>query len=275
MHLTWGNTHPQLSQQNQNLLMKTCVTACAKTDSAVWDALGCQTFTQGSAMSWEEQRTRTALEQHLEGKQDCPQCFMYHVTPLYRELSWAVNVQSICCVFACEGWLQICIGKQGFGWHSENLNMFSNCRFPPSSPLKSYPKKPSCGKEVIKFPDWNEPKAGHSQEHIPVKSVTMVRPVLFPQTKAYLESKTELMTSTLCHKILIKLNAKYFYFKLSWSQIFLKIYWRSKLLVFFVLHIAMSWGMWVQHGCIFPYFIPVWSNSNRAFIISQDKIVTL
>ncbi|NXG02015.1 DEP1B protein, partial [Sakesphorus luctuosus] len=46
-------------------------------------------------------------------------------------------------------------------------------RFPPSSPLKSYPKKPSCGKELIKFPDWNEPKAGTSQEHIPVKSVTM------------------------------------------------------------------------------------------------------
>lgn len=81
--------------------------------------------------------------------------------------------------------------------------MFSNCRFPPSSPLKSYPKKPSCGKEVIKFPDWNEPKAGRSQEHIPVKSIAMVMyPVLFPQTKAYLEIKTELMTSTLCHKIL-------------------------------------------------------------------------
>uniref|UniRef100_H0YWT1 DEP domain containing 1B n=1 Tax=Taeniopygia guttata TaxID=59729 RepID=H0YWT1_TAEGU len=46
-------------------------------------------------------------------------------------------------------------------------------RFPPSSPLKSYPKKPSCGKEVIKFPDWNEPRAGPSQEHIPVKSVSM------------------------------------------------------------------------------------------------------
>ncbi|XP_030093171.2 DEP domain-containing protein 1B isoform X1 [Serinus canaria] len=46
-------------------------------------------------------------------------------------------------------------------------------RFPPSSPLKSYPKKPSCGKEVIKFPDWNEARAGPSQEHIPVKSVAM------------------------------------------------------------------------------------------------------
>ncbi|OXB60117.1 hypothetical protein ASZ78_008423 [Callipepla squamata] len=46
-------------------------------------------------------------------------------------------------------------------------------RFPPSSPLKPYPKKPSFGKEVIKFPDWNDPKAGTSQEHIPVKSVMM------------------------------------------------------------------------------------------------------
>ncbi|XP_014820297.1 PREDICTED: DEP domain-containing protein 1B isoform X1 [Calidris pugnax] len=45
--------------------------------------------------------------------------------------------------------------------------------FPPSSPLKPYPKKPSCGKEVIKFPDWNEPKTGSSQEHIPVKSIAM------------------------------------------------------------------------------------------------------
>ncbi|POI34616.1 hypothetical protein CIB84_001632 [Bambusicola thoracicus] len=46
-------------------------------------------------------------------------------------------------------------------------------RFPPSSPLKPYPKKPSFGKEVIKFPDWNDPKAGTSQEHIPVKSIMM------------------------------------------------------------------------------------------------------
>ncbi|XP_054034532.1 DEP domain-containing protein 1B isoform X1 [Dryobates pubescens] len=46
-------------------------------------------------------------------------------------------------------------------------------RFPPSSPLKPYPKKPSCRKEVIKFPDWDQPKAGTSQEHIPVKSATI------------------------------------------------------------------------------------------------------
>ncbi|NXA44878.1 DEP1B protein, partial [Nothocercus julius] len=46
-------------------------------------------------------------------------------------------------------------------------------RFPPSSPLKPYPKRPSCAKEVVKFPDWNEPKTSASQEHILVKSVTM------------------------------------------------------------------------------------------------------
>ncbi|NXU49402.1 DEP1B protein, partial [Turnix velox] len=46
-------------------------------------------------------------------------------------------------------------------------------RFPPSSPLKPYKKKTSYGKEVIKFPDWNELKAGTSQEHIPMRPVTM------------------------------------------------------------------------------------------------------
>ncbi|NWI16594.1 DEP1B protein, partial [Crypturellus soui] len=46
-------------------------------------------------------------------------------------------------------------------------------RFPPSSPLKPYPKRPSCTKEVVKFPGWNEPKTGASQEQILVKSVTM------------------------------------------------------------------------------------------------------
>ncbi|KAM6105563.1 LOW QUALITY PROTEIN: DEP domain-containing protein 1B [Pterocles gutturalis] len=58
-------------------------------------------------------------------------------------------------------------------WGKEDFQDDGLYRFPPSSPLKPYPKKPSCGKEIIKFPDWNEPKAGTSQEHIPVKSVTM------------------------------------------------------------------------------------------------------
>ncbi|XP_014375393.1 DEP domain-containing protein 1B [Alligator sinensis] len=46
-------------------------------------------------------------------------------------------------------------------------------RFPPSSPLKPYPKRPSYGKEVIKFPGWNEPGAGTSQERTPVKPTVM------------------------------------------------------------------------------------------------------
>ncbi|XP_053887319.1 DEP domain-containing protein 1B [Malaclemys terrapin pileata] len=46
-------------------------------------------------------------------------------------------------------------------------------RFPPSSPLKPYPTRPPYRKEVIKFPDWNVPEAGTSQEHIPVKPLMM------------------------------------------------------------------------------------------------------
>lgn len=111
----------------------------------------------------------------MEAKQDTLGCFMCHSTPGFRQLSHTVNIQGIFCIFAGEGLLQFCTGDYGIGWSSEALKIFSNCRFPPSSPLKPYPKKPSCGKEVIKFPDWNEPKAGTSQEHIPVKSVTMVR----------------------------------------------------------------------------------------------------
>ncbi|EMP41385.1 DEP domain-containing protein 1B [Chelonia mydas] len=45
--------------------------------------------------------------------------------------------------------------------------------FPPSSPLKPYPTRPPYRKEVIKFPDWNVPEAGTSQEHIPVKPLMM------------------------------------------------------------------------------------------------------
>lgn len=111
----------------------------------------------------------------MEAKQDTSGHFTCHSTPVFRQLSRTVNVQGICCIFACEGLLQFCIGKYGIGWISKALKIFSNCRFPPSSPLKPYPKKPSCGKEVIKFPDWNELEAGTSQEHIPVKSVTMVK----------------------------------------------------------------------------------------------------
>lgn len=47
-------------------------------------------------------------------------------------------------------------------------------RFPPSSPLKPYPKRPPNPKDVIKFPEWNEPPPGTSQENIPVRPVVMV-----------------------------------------------------------------------------------------------------
>ncbi|KAL4683626.1 hypothetical protein H8959_021320, partial [Pygathrix nigripes] len=45
--------------------------------------------------------------------------------------------------------------------------------FPPSSPLKPYPKKPPYQKDVIKFPEWNDPPPGTSQENIPVRPVVM------------------------------------------------------------------------------------------------------
>ncbi|KAG8516160.1 DEP domain-containing protein 1B, partial [Galemys pyrenaicus] len=45
--------------------------------------------------------------------------------------------------------------------------------FPPSSPLKPYPKKLPYQKDVIKFPEWNDPPLGTSQENIPVRPVVM------------------------------------------------------------------------------------------------------
>lgn len=51
-------------------------------------------------------------------------------------------------------------------------------RFPPSSPLKPYPKKPAYQKDVIKFPEWNDPPPGTSQENIPVRPVVMVSVLL-------------------------------------------------------------------------------------------------
>ncbi|KAM7320884.1 hypothetical protein ACRRTK_020137 [Alexandromys fortis] len=46
-------------------------------------------------------------------------------------------------------------------------------RFPPSSPLKPYPKKPLHQRDVIKFPEWNDPPPGTSQENIPVRPIVM------------------------------------------------------------------------------------------------------
>lgn len=56
-------------------------------------------------------------------------------------------------------------------------NFFLGFRFPPSSPLKPYPKKPPYQKDVIKFPEWNDPPPGTSQENIPVRPVVMVSAV--------------------------------------------------------------------------------------------------
>lgn len=94
------------------------------------------------------------------------------------------------------------IDKYWIVWSSEALKVFSNYRFPPSSPLKPYPKKPSYGKEVIKFPDWNETKVGVSQEHIPVKSVTMVRYSVFISPDICMFGKQfQPMISSLWHRI--------------------------------------------------------------------------
>lgn len=51
-------------------------------------------------------------------------------------------------------------------------------RFPPSSPLKPYPKKPAYQKDVIKFPEWNDPPQSTSQENIPVRPVVVVSVLL-------------------------------------------------------------------------------------------------
>lgn len=47
-------------------------------------------------------------------------------------------------------------------------------RFPPSSPLKPYPKRPPYQKDTIKFPEWNDTPPGVSQENIPVRPLVMV-----------------------------------------------------------------------------------------------------
>lgn len=108
--------------------------------------------------------------------------FLCYSVSVFRQQSHTVWCPSVCCSFCMWRPTTVFIGKCGIGWSSQPLKIFSNHRFPPSSPLKPYPKKPSCRKEVIKFPDWNEPKAGTSQEHIPVKSISTVRyPVFISQ----------------------------------------------------------------------------------------------
>ncbi|XP_034870368.1 DEP domain-containing protein 1B isoform X1 [Mirounga angustirostris] len=61
-------------------------------------------------------------------------------------------------------------GKWGQEDFEDNRHLY---RFPPSSPLKPYPKKPTYQKDVIKFPEWNDPPPSTSQENIPVRPVVM------------------------------------------------------------------------------------------------------
>ncbi|XP_052016068.1 DEP domain-containing protein 1B [Apodemus sylvaticus] len=61
-------------------------------------------------------------------------------------------------------------GKWGQEDFEDNRHLY---RFPPSSPLKPYPKKPLYQRDVIKFPEWNDPLPGTSQENIPVRPIVM------------------------------------------------------------------------------------------------------
>uniref|UniRef100_A0A8C5Z8A1 DEP domain containing 1B n=1 Tax=Marmota marmota marmota TaxID=9994 RepID=A0A8C5Z8A1_MARMA len=61
-------------------------------------------------------------------------------------------------------------GKWGQEDFEDNRHLY---RFPPSSPLKPYPKKPLYQKNIIKFPEWNDPPPGTSQENIPVRPVVL------------------------------------------------------------------------------------------------------
>lgn len=53
--------------------------------------------------------------------------------------------------------------------------VFLHFRFPPFSPLKSYPKQSSYRKEIVKFPNWNYLEMDTFQERIPVKPIMLVR----------------------------------------------------------------------------------------------------
>ncbi|XP_004623123.1 DEP domain-containing protein 1B [Octodon degus] len=61
-------------------------------------------------------------------------------------------------------------GKWGQEDFEDNRHLY---RFPPSSPLKPYPKKPPRQRDVIKFPDWSDSPPGTLQENIPVRPVVM------------------------------------------------------------------------------------------------------
>ncbi|XP_040118503.1 DEP domain-containing protein 1B [Oryx dammah] len=61
-------------------------------------------------------------------------------------------------------------GKWGQEDFEDNRHLY---RFPPSSPLKPYPKRPPYQKDVIKFPKWDDPPPGTSQENMPVRPLVM------------------------------------------------------------------------------------------------------
>uniref|UniRef100_A0AAA9T794 DEP domain-containing protein 1B n=1 Tax=Bos taurus TaxID=9913 RepID=A0AAA9T794_BOVIN len=61
-------------------------------------------------------------------------------------------------------------GKWGQEDFEDNRHLY---RFPPSSPLKPYPKRPPYQKDVIEFPKWDDPPPGTSQENIPVRPLVM------------------------------------------------------------------------------------------------------
>ncbi|XP_007453285.1 PREDICTED: DEP domain-containing protein 1B isoform X1 [Lipotes vexillifer] len=61
-------------------------------------------------------------------------------------------------------------GKWGQEDFEDNRHLY---RFPPSSPLRPYPKRPPYQKDVIKFPEWDDPLPGTSQDNIPVRPVVM------------------------------------------------------------------------------------------------------
>nr|XP_020862951.1 DEP domain-containing protein 1B isoform X2 [Phascolarctos cinereus] len=61
-------------------------------------------------------------------------------------------------------------GRWGQEDFEDNRHLY---RFPPSSPLKPYPKRSPYQASVIKFPDWTDQPPGTTQENIPVRPIIM------------------------------------------------------------------------------------------------------
>ncbi|XP_008101075.2 DEP domain-containing protein 1B isoform X1 [Anolis carolinensis] len=58
-------------------------------------------------------------------------------------------------------------GKEDF---EDNGQLY---RFPPFSPLKPYPKRSPCRKEIVKFPNWDDLERDTFRDHIPVKPIVL------------------------------------------------------------------------------------------------------